>query len=153
MQSGTAFGNQFPIKYDRLFILFSIEAQERSSIQAHSSIVSTSNYYRVARVESFTAKLLFLSALAFTRLPLECHNLSASRHPKMGLSDEEINNIRLASVIVSVFSFVGSSFICICWLRYLHLRRFAFTLYVPRSISKTGCFNYFNLQCCHLVIQ
>lgn len=46
----------------------------------------------------------------------------------MGLSNDEINNIQLASIIVSVFSFIGSSFICICWLRYLHLRRFAFTL-------------------------
>lgn len=51
------------------------------------------------------------------------------------LTEDQIDVISWLSGIVSGFSIVGSSFIVFCYLRFKHLRKFAFTLV---SCSSTG---------------
>lgn len=51
------------------------------------------------------------------------------------LTEDQIDVISWLSGIVSGFSIVGSSFIVFCYLRFKHLRKFAFKLV---SCSSTG---------------
>lgn len=44
------------------------------------------------------------------------------------LTDEQINATLIASDVMSAFSAIGSLFILLCYLRFKHLRKFAFTL-------------------------
>ena len=54
------------------------------------------------------------------------------------LSDEQLRAVQAASSVVSVLSFLGSSFILACYARLVSLRKFSFTLVAILSATDVG---------------
>jgi len=55
-----------------------------------------------------------------------------------GLSDAQLRATQVASQCVSLLSFAGSTFICLCYLRFAALRKFTFTLVAILSLTDIG---------------
>jgi hypothetical protein len=55
-----------------------------------------------------------------------------------GLSDAQLRATQVASGVVSVLSFLGSSFILLCYARFASLRKFSFTLVAILSATDVG---------------